>query len=206
MKITPEFISSIVNFYSTTLNPEWEYDPQGIDMRNLQVQGAAKGFNLLVEQKLALLADEVGMGKTIQSLAICSALWNIKPDARILVLAPRDEIAKNWEKEYSTFIRHHYRLHDNLVKTSLGNEPVKKLIFCQNLFNLVNEVQKGWGQFFIGKISSFSTLMAKKDVVNWLERLGIDNVSQLKRFMAADKNEAANVEVAMMLKSDIFSH
>ena len=206
MKITPEFISSIVNFYSTTLNPDWEYDHKGIDMRNLQVQGAAKGFNLLVEQKLALLADEVGMGKTIQSLAICSALWNIRPDAKILVLAPRDEIAKNWEKEYSTFIRHHYRLHDNLIKTSLGNEPVKKLIFCQNLFNLVNEIRKGWGQFFIGKISSFSTLMARKDVVEWLERLDVENLAPLKRYLAADKKELANVEIAKLLKSEIVNH
>lgn len=63
-------------------------------MRNLQAKGSARVFNLLEEHKLALLADEVGMGKTIQSLSVCAALWNQKPTAKILVLAPRDEIAK----------------------------------------------------------------------------------------------------------------
>ena len=126
MQITPEHISQLINFYSNTIEPKWTYDPKGTDMRNLQVKGSARVYNLLEEQKLALLADEVGMGKTIQSLAVCAALWNEKPDAKILILAPRDEIAKNWEKEYQTFIRHHYRHNDNIVKSISGHEPVKK--------------------------------------------------------------------------------
>ena len=103
MLITPDYISSLVNFYSNSLEPNWKFDLKGEDMRNLQVKGAAKAFNLLEEKKLALLADEVGMGKTIQALAVCAALWNQNPKARVLVLAPRDEIARNWEKEYQNF-------------------------------------------------------------------------------------------------------
>src|SRR5688500_7373275 len=104
MLISPEYISDIVNFYSNILNPLWKYSSDGNDMRNLQVKGTAKAFNLLEKQKIALLADEVGMGKTIQSLSVCAALWQQNLAAKILILVPRDEIAKNWEKEYQTFI------------------------------------------------------------------------------------------------------
>jgi hypothetical protein len=72
--ITPEYIASLVNFYSNTGKPDWKFDPSGRDMRNLQVLGAAKVYNLLQQQRIALLADEVGMGKTIQALTVCTAL------------------------------------------------------------------------------------------------------------------------------------
>ncbi len=214
MQITPEYISQLINFYSNTIEPKWTYDPKGTDMRNLQVKGSARVYNLLEEQKLALLADEVGMGKTIQSLAVCAALWNEKPDAKILILAPRDEIAKNWEKEYQTFIRHHYRHNDNIVKSISGHEPVKKMIYCPNLYTLVHEIQQGWGQLFIGKISSFSSLMSKKDVLEWLESLGIysnSKVSQLielaqKENQKSEKSRITsllNLELAKKLKAAI---
>ena len=205
MQITPEHISQLINFYSNTIEPKWTYDPKGTDMRNLQVKGSARVYNLLEEQKLALLADEVGMGKTIQSLAVCAALWNEKPDAKILILAPRDEIAKNWEKEYQTFIRHHYRHNDNIVKSISGHEPVKKMIYCPNLYTLVHEIQQGWGQLFIGKISSFSSLMAKKDVVEWLEDLNIKNLSRARR-LAPNKDEDFNNEIVRLLKNEIVQH
>ncbi len=77
-------------------------------MQTKQAEGAAYLFNLLNEKRTALLADEVGMGKTIQALAVCAALWQQKPDAKILVLAPRNEVAYNWINEYETFINVHY--------------------------------------------------------------------------------------------------
>jgi superfamily II DNA or RNA helicase len=205
VKITPEYISQLINFYSNTIEPEWSYSPLAKDMRNLQVKGAARIFNLLEEKKIALLADEVGMGKTIQALAVCAALWNEKPDAKILILAPRDEIAKNWEKEYQTFIRHHYRHNDNIVKSISGHEPVKKLIYCSNLYNLVHEIQQEWGQLFIGKISSFSSLMAKKDVIEWLENLNIKGLSRARR-LAPLKDEEFNNEIARLLKNEIVQY
>ena len=69
MKVTPEYIASLINYQSNN-DKDWNYDPKGKDMRNLQVKGSARVFNLLEEHKLALLDDEVGMGKTIQSLSV----------------------------------------------------------------------------------------------------------------------------------------
>jgi len=203
--ITPHYISSLVNFYSNTGNSDWQYDAGGKDMRNLQALGAAKVFNLLHQHGVALLADEVGMGKTIQALTVCAALWNQKPDARVLILAPRDEIALNWIKEYQTFIRHHYRHNDNLVKSISEQEPLKKMVFCQNLYQLVNQIQQGWGQLYISKISSFSSLMSRKDILSRLEDLNIRQTGRVGELQHT-RDLALNQAVASLLKKEIQRH
>jgi superfamily II DNA or RNA helicase len=205
MLITPAYISDLINFNSMTEFPDWTYDPKGTDMRNLQVKGSARIYNLLEEHRLALLADEVGMGKTIQALSVCAALWNEKPDAKILILAPRDEIVRNWEKEYRTFIKRHYRHHDNIVKTITGNDPTRKMITCQNLYELVRAVQQGWGQLFIGKISSFSSLMAGNLYVQRLDDLNIKNLNTV-RSLNAKQADALNAEIIRLLKKEIMHH
>ncbi len=201
--ITPEYIDQLINFYPGSSKNEWQFNVEAMDMRNLQIKGSARIFNLLKQHKIALLADEVGMGKTIQSLAVISALLHKKPNARILILAPRDEIAKNWEKEYQTFVRYHYRHHDNIIKSATGSDPVRKMVYCPNLYYLTHEVQQGWGQIFIGKISSFSSLLARKEVVPWLEGLGIENLSRIN---SLSKKEEINNEVAHLLRSEILKH
>ncbi len=205
MLITPDYISSLVNFYSNSLEPNWKFDLKGDDMRNLQVKGAAKAFNLLEEKKLALLADEVGMGKTIQALAVCAALWNQNPKARVLVLAPRDEIARNWEKEYQNFVFHHYRHSDNIVKGMLDGKPTRKMIYCRNLYALVHEIQQGWGKLFIGKISSFSGLMAGNKSIERLETLNIKASAKTIR-LSENSDLAYNNEIMRLLKTEIVSH
>lgn len=201
--ITPEYIDQLINFYPGASKDEWQFNVDALDMRNLQIKGSAHIFNLLKLHKIALLADEVGMGKTIQSLAVISALLHEKPNARILILAPRDEIAKNWEKEYQTFVRYHYRYQDNIIKSVTGSNPVRKMVYCPNLYYLTHEVQQGWGQIFIGKISSFSSLLARKDVKLWLEDLGIKNLSRID---SLSKKEDINNEVAHLLRSEILRH
>ena len=97
MRITPEYIAQLVTFDSS--DPNWQFDATNPGMRHLQALGAAKAYNLMQEHRVALLADEVGMGKTIQALSVCAALWREKPKARILVLVPREDIARNWQGE-----------------------------------------------------------------------------------------------------------
>jgi superfamily II DNA or RNA helicase len=205
MLISPAYMSDLINFNSITESPDWSYDPKGTDMRNLQVKGAARIYNLLEEHRLGLLADEVGMGKTIQALSVCAALWNEKPGAKILILAPRDEIVRNWEKEYRTFIKRHYRHNDNIVKTIAGNDPTRKMIYCQNLYELVRVIQQGWGQLFIGKISSFSSLMAGNLYVQRLEDLDINHLSKV-RTLNAHPAGALNAEIIRLLKQEIMHH
>ena len=59
----------------------------------------------LKQHDIALLADEVGMGKTIQALGVMSLLWQSKPNAKVLVLAPNMVICDQWRNEFEN-LRH----------------------------------------------------------------------------------------------------
>ncbi|MFZ7106874.1 MAG: DEAD/DEAH box helicase family protein, partial [Bacteroidota bacterium] len=199
-RITPEYIARLVNFYSEPERPEWKYVPSANDMRTLQARGSAKIFNLMCEHHIALLADEVGMGKTIQSLAVCAALWNQKPNARILVFAPREVVARNWLNEYENFIRTHYRVGDDVVKSASGNDPVKQAFYCTNLFALADGVRQGWPRFFVAKTTSLSSLMAGDLADDRLTGLHIKR-SGTTRITRHDKD--ANKKVARLIKQCI---
>jgi superfamily II DNA or RNA helicase len=173
--ISPNELTKFVSFFRDRDGFEMEYAQYNKDsMQAKQAEGSSYLFNLLNEKGIALLADEVGMGKTIQSLAVCAALWQQKPDAQILVLAPRNEIAFNWEREYETFINVHYKVSDDIVKSKIGNQAINPTIFCSNLYDLVHEVNQKWGRFFVGKISSFSGLLSKDDINDRLSKVGIN--------------------------------
>src|SRR5687768_5678103 len=72
-RITPESLTHWITFdYG---NAGWIYRSV-IQSRipDIQAEGAARLWNMLLEKKIALLSDEVGMGKTIQALAIMATL------------------------------------------------------------------------------------------------------------------------------------
>jgi superfamily II DNA or RNA helicase len=179
--ITPEALTKLVSFYRDPDGFQKEYGTYNLSsMQAKQAEGSSYLFNLLNTKGIALLADEVGMGKTIQSLAVCAALWRQKPDAQILILAPRNEIAHNWQREYETFINVHYKVNDDIVKSLIGNHPINPGIFCSNLYDLVAAVNEQWGRLYIGKISSFSGLLSKKeDIEQRLDAVGIEGYGEL---------------------------
>lgn len=204
--IHPDYINGLIHFYPGTSTADWQYDMQGKDMRSLQINGAAHLYNLLQQPPyIALLADEVGMGKTIQALSVITALLHRKPDAKILILAPRDEIVRNWEKEYQTFVSNHYRHTDDVIKTALGGTARHKMVYCRNLYSLVHEVNQGWAQLFIGKISSFSSLFSSKNVRSLLQKLQIANSSHFTGNSEASKL-MYNQQIAQLLRDKILSN
>jgi hypothetical protein len=202
--ISPQELTRFVSFYRDDKSKLLEFsDYKSVSMQYKQAEGAAYLFNLLNEKSLALLADEVGMGKTIQSLAVCAALWQQKPEARILVLAPRNEVAYNWQREYETFIKVHYKVNDDIVKSRVDGKPINPAIFCTNLYELVTEVQKGWGKLFIGKISSFSSIFSGNDVNERLSDVGIETEK------AFDNNKYTpedSREIAELIRKNIKAH
>lgn len=170
--ITPHSLTQSVSFQRDKIN--WEYNPEDSStMPNKQAEGSARLFNLLIEHGVALLADEVGMGKTIQSLAVIASLWQQKPNARVLVLAPRREIALNWINEYETFINVHYKHNDDIVKNMYGNKAMHEAHFCENLYDLAQQYKEIGKQFFVGKISSFSSLFSG-NTEDRLKEIGIE--------------------------------
>lgn len=171
--ITPEYISNYISFQYG--NIEWNYDAYGQqDIPKIQAEGSAKLWNILQQKDVALLADEVGMGKTYQALAIIITLWLQKPNAKILLYAPNENVAKQWINEYETFIRYHYKYNDDLIKSSINGQPLRQAIYCENQLELLKYVNQGWPSLYVCKTSSLSNFLSKKITQQELDNLHIN--------------------------------
>lgn len=156
--LLPRQVSEFINFDRDT--PEWSYDPADESMAAKQAEGVAALWNILDREGVALLADEVGMGKTFQALGVMSLLWKMKPDARILVMAPNRDICRHWVREYNTFLREHYRDRDHLVRNAVDGGAIHEPRLCTRLADLVSAVKAGTSQFFLTTIHSLSRLVS----------------------------------------------
>jgi len=182
-KISPEKLTEIVSFDRE--NKNWKYDSADKSMMARQAEGAAQIWNLLVEKRIALLADEVGMGKTIQALSVCSILWKFNPNAKILVIAPRSSVQTNWKEEYNNYILTHYKLKDDEVKTAFGGDPVNPACLCNNFYDLVDNIRENWVRLFISKTTSFSYFLTK-DIYNSLKGIDIDTSKSINSRDSSD--------------------
>ena len=171
-RITPEYINHYISFQYG--NTDWKYNAWGSkDIPKIQAEGSAKLWNILQEKNIALLADEVGMGKTYQALAIIITLWLQKPSAKILLYAPNENVAEKWIKEYETFIRYHYKYTDDKIKSSINEQPLRKAVYCENQLELLKYVNQGWPSLYVCKTSSLSNFVSKKITQDELDYLGI---------------------------------
>ena len=126
-KITPEYLTEYVTFSAN--DKDWSYQQEGVfSIPKIHSEGAAKLWNMLLDKNMSLLADEVGMGKTIQALAVMATLWRNKSNAKVLLYAPNENVATKWIREYENFILYNYRREDNLVKSSLHVMPLRKAV------------------------------------------------------------------------------
>ena len=144
--ITPAEVSELMSFERDDV--EWHYDPaNNRSMAAKQAEGSAYLWNTLALHNVAILADEVGMGKTFQAIAVACLLWKMKPDARILVMAPNRDICAHWRGEYHTFVHGHYKKTDHLVRNAADGGPVHESRLCNRLPELVEDLKKGGCSF-----------------------------------------------------------
>jgi len=106
-------------------------------MAALQRQGVAALYNILCREPVAYLADEVGMGKTYQALALSAVVWNENPDARILFISPRANLQQKWVDEYQRFFATNYRRAqrwgDDRGSSTLFGQPLRRPVRFENL-------------------------------------------------------------------------
>lgn len=156
--IKPQQVSDWMSFVRA--RPDWRYPSQSDfstkPIEDMQAEGVAGIWNRLGRHDIAWLADEVGMGKTFQAMGTFALLWQLKSDARILVLAPNQSVAENWKNEFVCFLRDHYKHKDGVVKGE-DDEPCHAPEVCPNLRAVVAAFA-GNKRFVISKISIFSQL------------------------------------------------
>lgn len=127
-----------------------------------QLDGATALFNMLARNRVAYLADEVGMGKTYVALAVLGLLRWQKPDARVVVLAPRENIQRKWIKELRNFVRLNWRVVGNRVKSIQGG-PTWEPVACGSLLDFAHEALLQPDRDFFLRMTSFSLLSKKPE-------------------------------------------
>ncbi|MBK9221927.1 MAG: DEAD/DEAH box helicase family protein [Saprospiraceae bacterium] len=197
-KITPEYLDSYVCFYYN--QPNWHYNKNlPLSMPKIQVEGTAKLWNLLQDYHIALLADEVGMGKTIQALGVLATLWRQKPEAKVLLYAPNENVALKWVNEYDNFFRYHYRNSDDLNKSSLTHEPLRLPVYCDSHKSLLLASKNVANSFFVCKTSSLSNFASNKIDQSILDLMGFKLNANFDR---EDEDELIKFMVNLALKSN----
>lgn len=155
--LTPEQVSGWITFDRE--RADWTYREGDPTMAARQSEGVAGLWNKLGRHRAALLADEVGTGKTLQALGVMALLWKAKPDARVLVMAPNRDICRHWEREYAKFVRTHYKHSDDLVRRVRDGEPVHAARLTWSLADLAQAVEAKKHRFLVTTIYSLSALM-----------------------------------------------
>ncbi|MBZ0116224.1 MAG: DEAD/DEAH box helicase family protein [Sandaracinaceae bacterium] len=130
-----------------------------------QLAGAVAIHNMLREHRVAYLADEVGMGKTYVALGALALFRHYKPDFRVLVIAPRENIQRKWQKELTNFAAHNVRFPDLRV-ASIDRAPARPLVDCGSLLHFVREVTLDPHRDFFLRMSSFSLALGR-DSESW---------------------------------------
>ena len=176
--ITPEFLDKLIDFA-----------PSRADRRqafwNQQRDGTVAVFNMLARNGCAYLADEVGMGKTYVALGVVSLLRYLDPHARIVVIAPRENIQRKWVKELHNFVGRNWLVVGNRVK-SLQNRPLWEPVVCNSLIEFAREALVNQDRDFFLRMTSFSIRLSDAedrhktrtrllDSVPWLDQREIPN-------------------------------
>lgn len=127
-----------------------------------QLRGAVALHNMLCRFRVAYLADEVGMGKTLVALGVVALLKHFKPSARILIITPRENIQEKWKRELENFVTHNVRFADLRIKAPDGR-PAVELVKCDSLLDLLRQTQRPGSGIFFTRMSSFSLGMRSSE-------------------------------------------
>ena len=139
--------------------------PGGEQRAREQLEGAVAIHNILEKEGVAYLADEVGMGKTIVALGALALFRHFNPSFRVLVIAPRENIQRKWQKELLNFVEHNVRFSDLRVR-ALDGKPARPLVHCENLVDLLGDATLDPNRDFFARLTSFSFGLRGRDLVD----------------------------------------
>jgi len=161
--VTRDFVEQLIDFA-----PGEDTALQGIAAE--QLEGTVALFNMLQRNRCAYLADEVGMGKTYVALGVMSLVRYLNPQARIVVIAPRENIQHKWVKDLKNFVRVNWKLVANRVK-SLQGGPAWEPVHCNNLIHFTQERLLNADRDFFLRMTSFSLALKQPESRRKLRKL-----------------------------------
>ena len=127
-----------------------------------QLEGAVALHTMLERFGVAYLADEVGMGKTFVALATMALFRHAHPGFRVLIIAPRENIQRKWQRELVGFTQGNVRSVDMNLR-GLDHKPVRSSVHCNSLMDLVHAASTQPDRDFFARLTSFSVPMRGND-------------------------------------------
>lgn len=128
----------------------------------LQSEGVAALWHLLESKSFAYLADEVGMGKTRQAMGIIATQFLRNPDSRVVIVCSSATLQRQWQSEWSEFLRTCYKLLDNRLISTAEASQLEELHFHHNLRDFVKTLSLGDARIHLMRYSSFSRPLSFK--------------------------------------------
>jgi hypothetical protein len=107
----------------------------------------------------------------------------------MLLYAPNENVALKWVNEYNNFIRYHYRISDDKIKSTINGTSLRQAVYCESHLVLMKELQSGWPSLYICKTSSLSNLLSKKITQDEIDDLKI-NLTKNVDENSSDENKA----------------
>lgn len=122
----------------------------------LQSKGVAALWHLLEAKSFAYLADEVGMGKTRQAMGVIATQFLRNPDSRVAIVCSSATLQRQWQSEWSEFLRTCYRLLDDRLLDTVNARQVEDLHLHHSLRDFVRSLSLGDARIHLLRYSSFS--------------------------------------------------
>ena len=160
--VSLEFAKELIDFAPTAKTREMGFGES-------QLQGAVAAYNMLARNSVAYLADEVGMGKTYVALGVLGLLRHLSPAARVMVVAPRENIQRKWVKELTNFVRSNWKVEDNSVK-GLDGRPARQAMVCNSLTDLADVSRLNDDHDLFMRATSFSASVRDSEAQNRLRK------------------------------------
>lgn len=103
-----------------------------------QLDGAVALHNILERERVAYLADEVGLGKTYVALGTLALFRHFNPGFRALVIAPKANIQTKWKNDWMAFVRTNWHVADLRVRGAAGG-PAREVVLPERLSDFAYE-------------------------------------------------------------------
>ena len=153
--VSREFVEEVIDFAPSEA-------ARRMGFAQSQTEGTVAAFNMLARNRVAYLADEVGMGKTYIALGVWSVLRHLEQKARVMVIAPRENIQHKWVKELKNFVRHNWRIEDNSVR-GLNGKPAHPYALCASLDQLAQAVVRQDRSDLFLRMTTFSVAVRQAE-------------------------------------------
>jgi hypothetical protein len=173
-KVTIQEVENLINFSGKNSGI-------GDDIATLQTKGVTSLYNILCEKNYSYLADEVGMGKTYQGLGLVSLLLSKNKHARVLIIAPKEDVLDKWKRDYSHFInRNLINCNKKVFTEASANNKVIDFVNANTKSNISIIRLNSFSNILSNLSLSSETKFYKKDIDNRLEAKEIIIPKELK--------------------------